>query len=164
MILWLASYPKSGNTFVRALLSSYLNNENDNVFSKMRGIRSFPKKSSFDGIINDDLIKKDHMQLFKYFLSAQKKINENNKLNFVKTHNFFGPTNGYEFTNKENTAGAIHIVRDPRAVAVSYAHHSDVSFEKSVDKLQFQAKNLKSLLKSSLINSLDFSSSKFILV
>ena len=33
-----------------------INNENDNVFSKMRGIRSFPKKSSFDGIINDDLI------------------------------------------------------------------------------------------------------------
>jgi len=135
MILWLASYPKSGNTFVRALLASYLNNDNDNVFSKMRGIRSFPKKSSFEGIISDDLIKKDHMLLFKYFLSAQRKINENNKLNFVKTHNFFGSTNGYEFTDRKNTAGAIHIVRDPRAVAVSYAYHSDISFEKSTDLL-----------------------------
>ena len=135
MIIWLASYPKSGNTFVRALLSSYLNNENEDVFSKMRGIRSFPKKNSFNNIIDEDLIKKDHMELFKYFLSAQKKINENNKLNFVKTHNYFGSTNGYEFTNKENTAGAIHIVRDPRSVAVSYAHHSDIPFEKSVDLL-----------------------------
>ena len=135
MILWLASYPKSGNTFVRALLSSYLNNENEDVFSKMRGIRSFPKKSSFNNIIDEDLLKNDRMQLFKYFLSAQKKINENNKLNFVKTHNFFGSTNGYEFTDKENTAGAIHIVRDPRSIAVSYAHHSDISFEKSVDLL-----------------------------
>ena len=135
MILWLASYPKSGNTFVRALISSYLNNEDDNVFSKMKGIRSFPKKSSFNGIVDDDLIKKDNMQLFKYFLSAQKKINENNKLNFVKTHNFFGSTNGYEFTDKKNTAGAIHIVRDPRAVAVSYAYHSDISFEKSINLL-----------------------------
>ena len=135
MILWLASYPKSGNTFVRALLASYLNNDNDNVFSKMRGIRSFPKKSSFEGIISDDLIKKDHMLLFKYFLSAQRKINENNKLNFVKTHNFFGSTNGYEFTDRKNTAGVIHIVRDPRAVAVSYAYHSDISFEKSTDLL-----------------------------
>tara|TARA_B100000029_G_scaffold278307_1_gene272663 strand:- start:737 stop:1564 length:828 start_codon:yes stop_codon:yes gene_type:complete len=135
MILWLASYPKSGNTFVRALISSYLNSEDDNVFSKIKGIRSFPKKSSFDGIVDDDLIKKDHMQLFKYFLSAQKKINENNKLNFVKTHNFFGSTNGYEFTDRKNTAGVIHIVRDPRAIAVSYAHHSDISFKKSVDLL-----------------------------
>jgi len=135
MIIWLASYPKSGNTFVRALLSSYLNTENENIFSKMKGIRSFPKKSSFHGIVDDDLVKKDHMELFKYFLSAQKKINENNKLNFVKTHNYFGSTNGYEFTNKENTAGAIHIVRDPRSVAVSYAHHSDIPFEKSVDLL-----------------------------
>ena len=135
MILWLASYPKSGNTFVRALLSSYLSNEDVDVFSKMKGIRSFPKKSSFKDIVDEDLLKKDHMQLFKYFLSAQNKINENNKLNFVKTHNFFGSTNGYEFTDKENTAGAIHIIRDPRSVAVSYAHHSDISFKKSVDLL-----------------------------
>ena len=35
MIIWLASYPKSGNTFVRALLSSYLNTENENIFSKI---------------------------------------------------------------------------------------------------------------------------------
>ena len=110
MILWLASYPKSGNTFVRALLSNYLNDENIDAFTKMKGIQSFPKKNSFEGIVNEDLIKKDKYQLFKYFLSAQRKINENNKLNFVKTHNFFGSTNGYEFTNKENTAGAIHIV------------------------------------------------------
>ena len=135
MILWLASYPKSGNTFVRALLSNYLNNENKDVFKKMKGIQSFPKKNSFEGIVDESLIKKDKYQLFKYFLSAQKKINGNNKLNFVKTHNFFGSINGFEFTNKENTAGAIHIVRDPRSVAVSYAYHADISFEKSIDLL-----------------------------
>tara|TARA_S200000501_G_C20765020_1_gene717888 strand:- start:111 stop:929 length:819 start_codon:yes stop_codon:yes gene_type:complete len=135
MILWLASYPKSGNTFLRALLSNYLINDNKDVFTKMKGIQSFPKKKSFEGIVDDDLIKKDKMQIFKYFLSAQKKINKNNKLFFVKTHNFFGSINGYEFTNEENTIGAIHIVRDPRAVAVSYAYHADVPFEKSVDLL-----------------------------
>ena len=135
MILWLASYPKSGNTFVRALLSNYLNNENKDIFTKMKGIQSFPKKKSFEGIVDDDLIKKDKNQLFKYFISAQKKINENNKLNLLKTHNFFGSINGYEFTNKENTAGAIYIVRDPRSVAVSYAHHADVSYEKSTELL-----------------------------
>ena len=135
MILWLASYPKSGNTFVRALLSNYLNNENKDVFTKMRGIQSFPKKKSFEGIVDNDLIKKDKYQLFKYFLSAQKKINENKKLNLVKTHNFLGSINGNDFTNKENTAGAVHIVRDPRSIAVSYAYHADISFEKSVDLL-----------------------------
>ena len=135
MILWLASYPKSGNTFVRALLSNYLDNKNKDVFTKMEGIQSFPKKKSFEGIVDNDLIKKDKYQLFKYFLSAQKKINENKKLNLVKTHNFFGSINGHEFTNKENTAGAIHIVRDPRSIAVSYAYHADISFEKSVDLL-----------------------------
>ena len=37
MILWLASYPKSGNTWVRALLSDYFKSksESDNIFNKM---------------------------------------------------------------------------------------------------------------------------------
>ena len=135
MILWLASYPKSGNTFVRALLSNYLNNKDEDVFSKMNMIPSFPKKSNFKGIVEEDILKKDHMQLFKYFLSAQKKINENKNLNIIKTHNFFGSINGYKFTDKENTAGTIYIVRDPRSVAVSYAHHSNIPFKKSVDLL-----------------------------
>ena len=71
--------------------------------------------------------------MFEYFIEAQKKINENKKLNILKTHNFGGSIRGNEFTNKENTCGLIYIVRDPRSVAVSYAYHADVSFEDSVN-------------------------------
>ena len=51
MIIWLASYPKSGNTWLRALLTNYLYNQNiensENTFSKMEMIKSFPKKKRF---------------------------------------------------------------------------------------------------------------------
>ena len=74
MILWLASYPKSGNTWVRALLSNYLNHEkdDDNIFEKMRMIGSFPKKNDFKDIVNENDLKNNYMNLFKYFLSSFK--------------------------------------------------------------------------------------------
>ena len=41
--------------------------------------------------------------------------------------------NGSKFTNKENTIGAIYIVRDPRDVAVSFSHHLGISLKEVVD-------------------------------
>ena len=135
MIMWLASYPKSGNTWVRALLTNYLYNENnvENAFSKLDLIKSFPQKNIFKGLVDEKELKKNYMILFKYFIEAQKKINQDNNLHILKTHNICGSINNFEFTDKQNTLGSIYILRDPRSVAVSYAYHADISFEKSVE-------------------------------
>ena len=135
MIMWLASYPKSGNTWVRALLTNYLYNENykENVFSKLDMIKSFPQKFAFKGIVEERELEKNYMMLFKYFIEAQKKINRDNNLHIIKTHNICGSINNFDFTEKENTMGSIYIVRDPRSIAVSYAYHANISFEKSVE-------------------------------
>ncbi len=136
MILWLASYPKSGNTWMRAMLSSYLFEEHykddQNIFSKMKLIQSFPVKRAFEGIVNEEILKRNKFETFKYFIEAQKKINKDPKLHIIKTHSFCGSANGYQFTNKENTLGSIYIVRDPRSAAVSYAHYSGITYEESV--------------------------------
>ena len=44
MILWLASYPKSGNTWLRLLISNYLWLESANIFDNLKNIPKFPKK------------------------------------------------------------------------------------------------------------------------
>jgi len=46
MIFWIASYPKSGNTWVRSLLSSYYFT-NDGIFNQklLANIEQFPKKN-----------------------------------------------------------------------------------------------------------------------
>jgi len=135
MIMWLASYPKSGNTWIRALLTNYLYNENykENAFSKLDMIKSFPQKYAFKGIVDERELEKNYMALFKYFIEAQKKINQDKNLQIIKTHNICGSVNNFEFTDKENTLGSIYILRDPRSVAVSYAYHANISFEKSVE-------------------------------
>jgi len=135
MIIWLASYPKSGNTWVRALLTNYLSKKITNVLVDIQNIQKFPRKDVFDGVVTEEVLKKDKLEIFKYFIAAQEKINQNNKLNILKTHNFAGSIRNNPFTNSKNTCGVIYIIRDPRSVAVSYARHANISFEKSVDYL-----------------------------
>ena len=54
MIIWLASYPKSGNTWVRAMLSSLLYTD-DGCFNikNLYKIRQYPERKYFKDFVND---------------------------------------------------------------------------------------------------------------
>lgn len=129
MIIWLASYPKSGNTFLRALLSSYFFSK-DGIcnFEILKNIKQFPYGPLFKKIGIDI---KDDSKVIKNYIKAQEVFNKNNSVQFVKTHSAF--LNG--FTNYQNTLGAIYIIRDPRNVAISAANHFNYSIEESVNRL-----------------------------
>jgi len=135
MIVWIASYPKSGNTWLRLLISNYLWPDSTDIFGNLKYIPKFPKKNYFENIVDEKSLKKDSLEIFKHFIAAQEGINKNNELAFLKTHNFAGSIKGYPFTNSKNSSGAIYIVRDPRSVVVSSAHHNDYEFEKSTERI-----------------------------
>ena len=124
MIIWLASYPKSGNTWLRFFVVSLLLKENNEVSLKhLEGIKQFPTNYHFRGF---NLSKPDLGNLnkiCKYWTAAQKIINSDNKIRFFKTHNALCKLNNNIFTNEENTLGTIHIVRDPRNVLSSVNNH-----------------------------------------
>ena len=50
MIVWLASYPKSGNTWVRLFLDSLLFKQDGNVNINDIGIKQFPLRGDFSGL------------------------------------------------------------------------------------------------------------------
>lgn len=147
MIIWIASYPRSGNTWIRSFLSTYLYSKKGNiVFENIKKIINFPNIYHFKGIFEinkflkeelKDKKKKDKkkFEISKYWIAAQKKINLNKEITFLKTHNFGGSLEGNDFTNSENTLGVIYLVRDPRSVAISNAHHNNISFDQSVNDL-----------------------------
>ena len=121
MIIWLASYPKSGNTWVRLFLDNLLSGEKDFNINN-NSIGQFPLRSHFLNL-SDNI--NDQDEFAKYCILAQQKLNLDNKLKFFKTHNAFWNWGGgkYTFTNEENSLGAIYIIRDPRNVITSVLNY-----------------------------------------
>jgi len=130
MIIWIASFPKSGNTFVRALLSSYFfSKSGDFEFGLLKNIKKFPKKSFF---VKLGIDLNNPEQLAKSYIKAQELINKKKGIKFLKTHSSFCKMNNkYSFTNSENTAGAIYLVRDPRNVVTSCTNHFNVDYDQA---------------------------------
>lgn len=140
MIFWIASYPKSGNTWTRLVLINYLNPNQKNIFDNLNLIYDYPRLKYFNFLDDENLslIKNQNENIFKNFIISQDKLNLNNKLNFLKTHSYCGTVNNFNFTNKENTAGFVYLVRDPRSVAVSLSYHSNCSFEETVENMIYE--------------------------
>ena len=131
MIFWIASYPKSGNTWLRTLLSAYYYSEDGNFKDiLLKKIAQFPVKEFFDDFNHDKKIAGDTC---KYWLLAQEKINSKDELKFFKTHNVFGKVNNFDFTNSQNSIGCLYIVRDPRNVITSIKNHYQLKDEQALE-------------------------------
>jgi hypothetical protein len=128
MIIWIASYPKSGNTYLRSFLASYYYSNNGKFdFDQLLKIHQFPN-------IKFSKIKPTSKEeASRYWIFNQNNFFDKNRLNFVKTHNCLLPFQGNEFTTINETLGAIYIVRDPRNVITSITHHYSINYEKALD-------------------------------
>lgn len=136
MIIWLASYPKSGNTLLRSIIGTYFfSKDGEFKFDYVYQIGQFPQLNYFDRIgINTS----NDKEIFKNYVNAQNLINENNKkIKFFKTHSAFfeHKEKNSNFTNEANSLGAIYVVRDPRNVATSYAHHYSVDIDEATKRI-----------------------------
>ena len=139
-IFWIASYPKSGNTLIRAILAS--------LFFTKDGIFSFEilkKILLFENFQRLNFIKKENIQdykklsdlkiLSKYWLKMQSKENlglRDGEFCFLKTHSAQLTYFDNYFTDIKHTLGFIYIIRDPRDVLISYTHHSMNSLDESI--------------------------------
>ena len=149
MIIWLASYPKSGNTWLRTIISQllYKNLNYEEVLEESRKIRLYPSKIDFLDLDEDFKLpvypdEKKKLILDKTVINwepSQSKLNLDKKLRILKTHNMLCKlkikNDFYTFTNLENTLGVIHIVRDPRNIFTSLVNH--FSFESDEKALEF---------------------------
>ncbi len=145
MIIWIASYPKSGNTWLRFFILSLLSREKEKInLDHLKNIEQFPNKSQFESFkINVNDLK----QVSKNWINAQKKINLSKKIKFFKTHNLLCQVEKNSFTNYDNTLGVIYIVRDPRNIITSIKNHYNMESYNDAKNFMFD--------ETSVINSLD---------
>ena len=142
MIVWIASYPKSGNTYLRSFLSSYYySNDGKFNFDYLKYIRQFPnmKFSKFRSLTKEEASQN--------WIFNQNAFFEKKNFYLVKTHNCLYPYKLNEFTSTNESIGAIYVVRDPRNVITSLKHHYSLSYENA---LGYMVSETSSLLERSV--------------
>lgn len=131
-IIWLASFHKSGNTWMRAFLGNYfapkgrrltINQLNQFTTGDVR--RDFFDAAAggrFSGeMVEDSLAIRPAVQR----LIAASKTGHH----FVKTHSKIGEINGTSLISPEVTAAAIYIVRNPFDIVPSFSRHSGLTID-----------------------------------
>lgn len=135
---WLASYPKSGNTWVRMFLAHYLND------GHQININALPRRLKYY-----DLRPMDYYNVSPFPLTELEQADTIMLRNAVllgiametkrwhpvpiKTHNAFVELMGQDLMPGMLTDRAVYIARDPRDVAVSFARHTNNEIDHIVD-------------------------------
>ena len=141
-IIWLASYPKSGNTWTRSFLFNLiklLSGEDPAV----QDINAVSEVSIWDvsGKRYKELLGKTPKEAGKSAIAAarprvQMAIADHLPgLSLVKTHNALVMDRGYPAINTNVTSGAVYIVRNPLDVAISFAHHLGSTIDDAINRM-----------------------------
>lgn len=133
-ILWLASYPKSGNTWMRAFLANLILDAPEPLPLKRIGeiCPSEPAEMWFAPLVQGKVADLPPREVAALRTRAQERVvSLNRNVVPMKTHSYFGEDCGHPIFSMKATFGAIYIIRDPRDVAVSAADH----FGKTIDEV-----------------------------
>ena len=137
-LIWLASFPKSGNTWTRAFLGNYLApNEAKLTINQLSSFTTGDVRQDFwdaawGGPYKGQSVEtglKLRAQVLR--LIAQSKP----QLHFAKTHSRIDRIDGHDLIAPEVTAAGIYIIRNPFDVALSYARHISASVDQVIDKM-----------------------------
>ncbi|TLY52448.1 MAG: sulfotransferase domain-containing protein [Gammaproteobacteria bacterium] len=129
-IVWLASYPKSGNTWLRAFLANLIANRSTPVplaeLPNYGRLEADPEPSTQ---MNFDALCALRPQVHAAIAAAAPRTV------FVKTHSMAGVHDGVPLLTPQVSAGAICVVRNPLDVAISMAHHFAIDLDAAIDYL-----------------------------
>lgn len=141
-IVWLASYPKSGNTWFRIFLANLLADKNQPIDINQLG--NTPIASSrwiFDDLVGIPAAELSHDEIDVLRADLYRHLSDNAKETlFLKIHDAYTLLdNATPLVPPEATRGVLYFIRNPLDVAVSFANHSGISISESIARMNDEA-------------------------
>jgi aryl sulfotransferase len=136
--IWIASYPKSGNTWMRLVLATLTNGGREVELDRMQGASSSANdRWSLERDLHICLADMTPAEISALRpLAYRSRVGLAPRRIFLKVHDHFGPAaSGEPLFPPEVTLGCLHIVRDPRDVCVSLAAHSTISIDEAIERM-----------------------------
>ncbi len=136
--IWLASYPKSGNTWMRALLTNYINDTRDPApINKLIGGPIASARFWFDewvgveaSAFSDEIIADLRPGVYRCMVA------EADDPHFLKVHDAWQRTgSGEPLFPGEVSRGVIYMMRNPLDLAASCANHWGIKLDAAIDRL-----------------------------
>lgn len=137
-IVWLASYPKSGNTWLRAFLANLVANRSEPVplGELARYAEDEANPDLFSALAGRPSAGLDLGEIAALRPQVHAAIAQRAQgTRFVKSHNMAGSFDGHPLHNWQVSAGAIYVVRNPLDVAVSMTHHFGIDLDEAIARL-----------------------------
>ena len=141
-ILWLASYPKSGNTWTRTFLHNLLkilegDEDDEQDINAMNEFTTWDiSAKQYEIHLGKPAKECDRAEIAKVRPIVQKEIAERTEgLAMIKTHHALVMDRGVPTINFAVTAGAVYIVRNPLDVAIACSHHMSTTIDIAIAEM-----------------------------
>ena len=137
-IIWLASFPKSGNTWTRVLLANYLMppGQAPDINSLARFTTGDTRQDFFDRVNGAPFVARDFDEWLQMRPRVVRAIAASKPgHHFVKTHCQCRRIGPYDLIPPDCTAAAIYIIRNPFDVVLSYARHMNEDVDAAIRRM-----------------------------
>jgi hypothetical protein len=140
--MWLASYPKSGNTWLRSFLHNFLRGADRSYdINKLTDLTAGESMTELyraqDPLLDEHYTDDRVRQLRPLVHRAISQRSPDTVL--VKTHNALAEIDGAPLISLDVTAGAIYVVRNPLDVAISFSHHNRTTVDNIIEFMNTKA-------------------------
>src|SRR5258708_2809865 len=148
-IIWIASYPKSGNTWVRAFIHNLLKEIGGDTKDVPHDINRMNEHTTwellaepYEKLLGKPITQAHQAEIARVRPEVQRRLaNSRPTPFFAKTHLCLGQDYRYPTINLDATLAVIYLVRNPLDVTISYAHHSAQSIDGTI--LHMKMPNMK---------------------
>ncbi|MGB0522460.1 MAG: sulfotransferase domain-containing protein [Flammeovirgaceae bacterium] len=136
-IVWLISYPKSGTTWLRSIVTALCNEGKVHINQLLEETNYLENRYVFQQATDlpiELMNRREINQLRPFLVDYLRRKHPFQRPLYIKSHDRYGsPQKGYIIP--ETTQGIIYIIRNPLAIAPSLAHYLSVSNDQAIECL-----------------------------